>query len=169
VHQTGRFGVGFSERLPERLGRSAEVAPNVSNELSNYRGANRQRRLDDPGSFRAPSIGIDAHLGCFTPKKVTTSPQVGGSGAVRRVSPDNPVVSDLPRHHLHAWRFLLEAGVMPTYAHMSLIGTAHESAKQPRTGRRRTQPHVVGIGEDEVPTPWTSLESPRRPIRKSPR
>jgi hypothetical protein len=52
----------------------------VSNELSNYRGANRQPRLDDPGSFRAPGIGIDAHLGCVTPKKVTTSPQVGGSG-----------------------------------------------------------------------------------------
>jgi hypothetical protein len=41
----------------------------VSNELSNYRGANRQPRLDNPGSFRAPGIGIDAHLGCFTPKR----------------------------------------------------------------------------------------------------
>ena len=30
--------------------------------------------------------------------------------------------------YLHNWRFLLEAGVMPTYAHMSLIRTAHESA-----------------------------------------
>jgi hypothetical protein len=38
------------------------------------------------------------------------------------------MVSDLPRHNLHAWRFLLEAGLMPTYAHMSLIRTAHESA-----------------------------------------
>jgi hypothetical protein len=41
----------------------------VSNELSNYRDADRQPRLDDPGSFRAPAIGIDAHLGCFTPKR----------------------------------------------------------------------------------------------------
>jgi hypothetical protein len=41
----------------------------VSNELSNYRSPNRQPRLDDPGSFRAPGIGIDAHLGCFTPKR----------------------------------------------------------------------------------------------------
>jgi hypothetical protein len=39
----------------------------VSNELSNYRGAGN--RLDNPGSFRAPGIGIDAHLGCFTPKR----------------------------------------------------------------------------------------------------
>jgi hypothetical protein len=41
----------------------------VSNELSNYRDANWQPRLDDPGSFRAPGTGIDAHLGCFTPKR----------------------------------------------------------------------------------------------------
>jgi hypothetical protein len=41
----------------------------VSNELSNYCGANRQPRLDDPGSFGAPGIGIDAHLACFTPKR----------------------------------------------------------------------------------------------------
>ncbi len=41
----------------------------MSNELSNYRCANRQPRLDDPGSFRAPGIGFDAHLGCFTPKR----------------------------------------------------------------------------------------------------
>jgi hypothetical protein len=40
----------------------------VSNELSNYRGANRQPRLDDPGSFGTPGICIDAHLACFTPK-----------------------------------------------------------------------------------------------------
>ena|SRR5215216_4668901 len=30
--------------------------------------------------------------------------------------------------HLFAWSSLLKAGVMPTYAHMSLIRTAHESA-----------------------------------------
>jgi hypothetical protein len=100
----------------------------VSNELSNYCCANGQSRLDDPGSFGAPGLWIDDHLACFTPKKSPHHAQVGGSGAVRRVSPDNPMVSDLPRHHLHAWRFLLEAGVMPTYAHMSLIRTAHESA-----------------------------------------
>ena len=41
----------------------------MSNEPSNYGGANRQPRLDDPGSFRAPRIGIDAHLACFTPKR----------------------------------------------------------------------------------------------------
>jgi hypothetical protein len=64
----------------------------------------------------------------FTPKKSPHHAQVGGSGAVRRVNPDNPVVSDLPWHHLHAWRFLLEAGLMPTYGHMFLIRTAHESA-----------------------------------------
>jgi hypothetical protein len=41
----------------------------VSNELSNYRGANLKPRLDDPGSFGAPGIGIDDHLACFTPKR----------------------------------------------------------------------------------------------------
>src|SRR5829696_7116127 len=30
--------------------------------------------------------------------------------------------------HLRAWRTLLKAGVMPSYAHMSLLRTAHESA-----------------------------------------
>jgi hypothetical protein len=69
VHPAGRFGVGFSERLPERLRRGVEVAPNVSNELSNYCGADRQPPLDDPGSFGAPSLAIDDHLTCFTPKR----------------------------------------------------------------------------------------------------
>jgi hypothetical protein len=41
----------------------------VSNELSNYCGADRQPRLDDPGSFRAPGLGINDHLACFTPKR----------------------------------------------------------------------------------------------------
>jgi hypothetical protein len=41
----------------------------VSNELSNYRGANGQPLLDDPGSFGAPGIRIDDHLACFTPKR----------------------------------------------------------------------------------------------------
>jgi hypothetical protein len=41
----------------------------VSNELSNYRGANRQPCLDGPGSFGAAGIGIDDHLACFTPKR----------------------------------------------------------------------------------------------------
>jgi hypothetical protein len=48
----------------------------VSNELSNYRGANRQPRLDDPGSFRAQGKGIDAHLGCFTPKSHWFEPSI---------------------------------------------------------------------------------------------
>jgi hypothetical protein len=69
VHPAGRFGVGFSERFPERLGRSAEVAPDVSNELSNYCGADRHPPLDDPGSFGAPSLAIHDHLTCFTPKR----------------------------------------------------------------------------------------------------
>jgi hypothetical protein len=41
----------------------------VSNELSNYCGADRQPPLDDPGSFGAPSLAIDDHLRCFTPKR----------------------------------------------------------------------------------------------------
>jgi hypothetical protein len=41
----------------------------VSNELSNYGGVNGQPRLDDPGSFGAPAMEIDAHLACFTPKR----------------------------------------------------------------------------------------------------
>jgi hypothetical protein len=41
----------------------------VSNELSNYRGADQQPPLDDPGSFGAAGIGIDARLACFTPKR----------------------------------------------------------------------------------------------------
>ena len=41
----------------------------MSNELSNYCGGNGQPRLDDPGSFVAPGIGIDDHLACFTPKR----------------------------------------------------------------------------------------------------
>jgi hypothetical protein len=36
----------------------------VSNELSNYCGANRQLRLDDPGSIGAPAMEIDDHLAC---------------------------------------------------------------------------------------------------------
>jgi hypothetical protein len=44
----------------------------VSNELSNYCGANRQPRLDDPGTFGASGIGIDDHLACFTPKRSET-------------------------------------------------------------------------------------------------
>jgi hypothetical protein len=47
----------------------------VSNELSNYRDANWQPRLDDPGSFRAPGTGIDAHLGCFTRKRSLFKPE----------------------------------------------------------------------------------------------
>jgi hypothetical protein len=64
-------GVGSRkpQPLPARLGRGAEVAPKVSNELSNYCGANRQPRLDDPGSFGAPGTLIDDHLACFTPKR----------------------------------------------------------------------------------------------------
>jgi hypothetical protein len=41
----------------------------VSNELSNYRGANLQPRLDSPGSIGAPAMEIDDHLACFTPKQ----------------------------------------------------------------------------------------------------
>jgi hypothetical protein len=41
----------------------------VSNELSNYRGANGQPLLDDPGSFGAQGIRIDDHMACFTPKR----------------------------------------------------------------------------------------------------
>jgi hypothetical protein len=32
-------------------------------------GADRQPRLDDPGSFGAPGIGIDDRLACFTPTR----------------------------------------------------------------------------------------------------
>jgi hypothetical protein len=69
AHPAGRFGAGFSERSPQSLGRSGQVAPKVSNELSNYCGADRQPPLDDPGSFGAPGIWIDARLACFTPKR----------------------------------------------------------------------------------------------------
>jgi hypothetical protein len=41
----------------------------VSNELSNYCGADRHPPPDYPGSFGAPSLAIDDHLTCFTPKK----------------------------------------------------------------------------------------------------
>jgi hypothetical protein len=41
----------------------------VSNELSNYRGANLQPLLDSPGSIGAPAMEIDGHLACFTPKR----------------------------------------------------------------------------------------------------
>jgi hypothetical protein len=41
----------------------------VSNELSNYCYANRQPRLDDPRSIRAPAKEIDDHLACFTRKR----------------------------------------------------------------------------------------------------
>jgi hypothetical protein len=44
----------------------------VSNELSNYCGADRQPRMDDPGSLRAPGLGIADHLACFTPKQFET-------------------------------------------------------------------------------------------------
>jgi hypothetical protein len=65
-----RVGSRRLQPLPGRLGRGgAEVSPKVSNELSNYCGANRQPRLDDLGSFGAPRILIDAHLACFTPKR----------------------------------------------------------------------------------------------------
>ncbi len=75
MHPAGRFGVGFSERLPERLGRSAEVAPNVSYELSNYCGADRQPTVDGPGSFGAPSRAIDDHLTCFGTKTSLVRPE----------------------------------------------------------------------------------------------
>ena len=55
----------------------------MSNELSNYRGANRYPRLDDPGSIGGPGMEIDDHVACFTPKKSPHHAQVGGSGAVR--------------------------------------------------------------------------------------
>jgi hypothetical protein len=51
---SGPLRLGFSEHLPERLGRSAEVAPNVSNELSNY---SRRRSATATGrswKFRRP-------------------------------------------------------------------------------------------------------------------
>jgi hypothetical protein len=48
----------------------------VSNELSNHCGANGQSRLDDPGSFGAPGILIDAHLACFTPKRSLVEPSI---------------------------------------------------------------------------------------------
>jgi hypothetical protein len=49
------LGSRFSERLPDRLERSGE-SRQMSNELSNYRGANRQPRLYDPGSFGATGM-----------------------------------------------------------------------------------------------------------------
>jgi hypothetical protein len=45
----------------------------VSNELSNYCGADRQPRLEDRGSFGAPGIGIDDHLGVLHTEEVTGS------------------------------------------------------------------------------------------------
>jgi hypothetical protein len=58
----------------------------VSNELSNYGSANRQPHLDDPGSFGAPGIWIDAHPACFTPKRslVRTQYRPLPSSLVRR-------------------------------------------------------------------------------------
>jgi hypothetical protein len=41
----------------------------VSNELSNYRGADQQPHPDNFGSFVAPAMEIDDHLACFTPKQ----------------------------------------------------------------------------------------------------
>ena len=68
------------QRLPARLGPTDEVAPKVSNELSNYCGANRYPRLDDPGSFRAPGIGIDA-APCFGTKR--SQPQIDPTNSNR--------------------------------------------------------------------------------------
>ena len=67
----------FSERFPERLGRSAEVAPNVSNELSNSCGADRHPPLHDPEvsrtepSDRRPSnvLGRSSRGGPRAPKR----------------------------------------------------------------------------------------------------
>ena len=58
----------------------------MSNELSNYRGANRQPSLDDPGSFRAPCPVIDAHLGCFTPKPSAAGVTIGWRRSHSRTS-----------------------------------------------------------------------------------
>jgi hypothetical protein len=51
--------------LPNRY----EVAPKVSNQLSNYCGADRQPPLDQSGTFSAPNLAIDDHLTCFTRKR----------------------------------------------------------------------------------------------------
>jgi hypothetical protein len=58
--------------LPARTRTECGGRAKVSNELSNYCGADPQPPLDDPGRFGAPGIGIDDHLACFTPKQSET-------------------------------------------------------------------------------------------------
>jgi hypothetical protein len=60
------------QRLPARTRTECGGRAKVSNELSNYCGADPQPPLDDPGRFGAPGIGIDDHLACFTPKQSET-------------------------------------------------------------------------------------------------
>jgi hypothetical protein len=73
----------FQRRILRALTRQSRTEwrgrAKVSNELSNYRGANRQPRLDDPGSFGAAALGIDDHPACFTPKR--SQPRTGGPDA----------------------------------------------------------------------------------------
>lgn len=80
----------------------------MSNELSNYCGADPQPPLDDPGRFGAPGIGIDDHLACFTPKQSERTPgpygcRVGGSPELNQAtqitsscSPSNLTASQGP-------------------------------------------------------------------------
>jgi hypothetical protein len=66
---------------------------------------------------------------------ITTPPAAGSVAAAELADTTQAYAHDLAvtairasLDHLGAWRTLLGAGVMPMYAHMSLIRTAHESA-----------------------------------------
>jgi hypothetical protein len=68
----------FQRRILRALARQSRTEwrgrAKVSNELSNYRGANRQPCLDDPGSFGAAALGIDDHPACFTTRGHSRGP-----------------------------------------------------------------------------------------------
>lgn len=64
----------------------------MSNEPSNYRGANRQSRLDDRGIISTPAREIDDHLACFTPKRSLGSNPVSPTDADRPLTSRNTTV-----------------------------------------------------------------------------
>jgi hypothetical protein len=66
---------------------------------------------------------------------ITTPPASGSTAAIELTDKTQAYAHDLAAtaivaalDHLRTWRVLLKAGVMPTYAHMSLIRTGHESS-----------------------------------------